>query len=367
MERWQPSGARRRRDAGTTGARAGAERRAVSPDAGDEPVADTTLLDLLPHPAFVVAVDGDDVFRFIYTNDAYRRLLGDDTRRPATCAAWFRPTRSSRTCGPSPAPRANAATIAFEAEWGASVPTRRVAVDVTPIVDADGECVQLVGAAYDVSEHRRIEAELAHRTRHDPLTELPNRVMLVEWLQHALASCARRRARRPRAPRHRPLQGRERQPRPRSRRRAARGRGEPPRVGVLRAGDRLARLGGDELAVVCHNVARVDDVMTLAHRLRGGVRPAVRARRRRGVPRRERRCRRVRGRARHADPHAARRRRRGVRGQGARPRPGRAVRRRDARRGPCAGSRSRVACGARSCAASSACTTSRSSRSPAPR
>src|SRR5258708_20016232 len=44
-----------------------------------ETAADTTLLDLLPHPAFAIAVDGDDQFRFIYTNDAYRRLLGDDT------------------------------------------------------------------------------------------------------------------------------------------------------------------------------------------------------------------------------------------------------------------------------------------------
>jgi len=138
---------------------------------------------------------------------------------------------------------------------------------VTPLVGADGVCEQLVGAAYDVSEHRRIEAELAHRTRHDPLTELPNRVMLVEWLQEALASS-----------------------------------NDESRVGlvlldidhfkivndslgheagdellataasrlvrVLRAGDRLARLGGDELAVVCHRVTQVDDVVTLARRLR---------------------------------------------------------------------------------------------------
>ncbi len=41
--------------------------------------ADTTLLDLLPHPAFAIAVDGDDAFRFIYTNDAYRALRGDET------------------------------------------------------------------------------------------------------------------------------------------------------------------------------------------------------------------------------------------------------------------------------------------------
>ena len=229
-------------------------------------VGGTTLFDVLPHPVFVVAVDGDADFRFIYTNDAYRRLLGDDTATgdlrqvvPANALvahvrAFARAARERRT-------------IAFEAEWGGSIPPRRVAVDVTPLVGTDGVCETLVGAAYDVSEHRRIEAELAHRTRHDPLTELPNRVLLVEWLHEALASCtddalvglvlldidhfkvvndslgleagdellatAARRLDR-----------------------------------VLRAGDRLARVGGDELAVVCRNVRHVDDVLALARRLR---------------------------------------------------------------------------------------------------
>jgi diguanylate cyclase (GGDEF)-like protein len=233
---------------------------------GNDGVGDTTLLDLLPHPAFAVAVEGDEVFRFIYTNDAYRRLLGDDSIAgdlrqvvPANALvahvrAFARAARERRT-------------IAFEAEWGGSPARRRVAVDVTPLVGRDGVCDKLVGAAYDVSEHRRIQAELAHRTRHDPLTELPNRVMLVEWLQEALVACS-----------------------------------DDAFVGlvlldldhfkvvndslgheagdelltiaalrldrILRAGDRLARVSGNELGVVCRNVAGVDDVLALARRLR---------------------------------------------------------------------------------------------------
>lgn len=242
---------------------------AAASDSGD-----TTLLDLLPHPVFAVAVDGDNDFRFIYANDAYRTLLASDPT--GSGAAGGSTTGDLRHVVPANGlvahVRAFAAaarelrTVSFEAEWG-SAPPRRVAVDVTPIVGADGACEQLVGAAYDISEHRRIEAELAHRTRHDPLTELPNRVQLVEWLQQALAAAT-----------------------------------DDARVGlvildidhfkvvndslgheagdellataanrlarVLRGGDRLARLGGDELAVVCHNVARVDDVLTLARRLR---------------------------------------------------------------------------------------------------
>jgi diguanylate cyclase (GGDEF)-like protein len=214
---------------------------------------------------FAVAVDGDDVFRFIYTNDSYRALLASDSstgdlRHVVPANALVAHVRAFAAAA------RGLRTVSFEAEWG-STPPRRVAVDVTPIVGADGVCEQLVGAAYDVSEHRRIEAELAHRTRHDPLTELPNRVMLIEWLHAALAAAS-----------------------------------DEGRVGlvildidhfkvvndslgheagdellataasrlgrVLRAGDQLARLGGDELAVVCHNVASVDDVLTLARRLR---------------------------------------------------------------------------------------------------
>jgi diguanylate cyclase (GGDEF)-like protein len=272
MARWHPS------DVGNDETRDPAAGRAsiasVSTMLAVEPIAptalgddlDSSLFDLLPHPVFAVAVDGDDLFRFIYTNDAYRRLLGDHTATGdlrhvvppnalvAHVRAFARAAREHRT-------------ISFEAEWGESIPARRVAVDVTPLIDADGVCEQLVGAAYDVSEHRRIEAELAHRTRHDPLTELPNRVLLLEWMQDALASS-----------------------------------GDDARVGlvlldidhfkvvndslgleagdellataaqridgVLRSGDRLARLGGDELAVICRNVVQVDDVLTLARRLR---------------------------------------------------------------------------------------------------
>ena len=267
MERWQSGGAESDEVRGAAALAPVASHLRTHPDPGLEPVADTTLLDLLPHPAFAVAVDGDDVFRFIYTNDAYRRLLGDDSatgdlRRvvPANALvahvrAFARAAREHRE-------------IAFEAEWGASAPTRRVAVDVTPILNADGKCIQLVGAAYDVSEHRRIEAELAHRTRHDPLTELPNRVMLVEWLQHALVT---------KAPGtsvglvmldidHFKIVNDSLGHEAGDELLAA----AASRLGrVLRAGDRLARLGGDELAVICHNVARVEDVKSLAQRLRG--------------------------------------------------------------------------------------------------
>ena len=230
-----------------------------------QPTSGEDVLELLPHPAFVVEVEGDDVFRFSYVNGAYRALLGAETGKgelrsvvPANALvahvrAFARAVSEARS-------------ISFEADWGTGKPARRVAVDVTPIVDDDG-VHWLIGAAYEVTEHRRIEAALAHRTRHDPLTELPNRVMLVEWLDEALAHCA--------ADRSVGLVmldvdhfkivndslGHEAGDEllAVAAQRVAR---------VLRAGDQLARLGGDELAVVCNDAQRVEHVVTLAHRVR---------------------------------------------------------------------------------------------------
>jgi diguanylate cyclase (GGDEF)-like protein len=239
--------------------------------------ADTGLLDLLPHPVFLVTVGDGDSFRFVYANASYRALLAGDAlvaRHPAetrdvvgdlrhvvpanALVAHVRAfARAARDCS----------TISFETEWGATVPVRRVAVDVTPVVGPDGACVQLVGAAYDVTEHRRIEAELAHRTRHDPLTELPNRVMLVEWLDEAVRACP------PDANvgllvldiDHFKVVNDSRGLEAGDELLAA----AATRLSrVLRGGDRLARIGGDELAVVCHNAADVDAVLALARRLR---------------------------------------------------------------------------------------------------
>jgi diguanylate cyclase (GGDEF)-like protein len=135
----------------------------------------------------------------------------------------------------------------------------------------DGPC--LLGIVHDDSEHKRIEALLAHRARHDPLTELPNRVMLLEDLADALTRASKRVT--------------------------------PPKVGlvlmdldhfkivndslglaagdelfavvaqrverVLRTGDSVARLGGDELAVQCNEVKDESDVMIVADRVRAAL------------------------------------------------------------------------------------------------
>jgi diguanylate cyclase (GGDEF)-like protein len=119
----------------------------------------------------------------------------------------------------------------------------------------------------DIDRRRRMEAQLEHQTRHDALTELPNRVLFSERLSEALDD-----------PRARPgsvaaifcdldefkavndglgheagdvlLQ-------------AVAGRFRS----ALRPGDTLARFGGDEFVVVCRDLQAPDDAQAVATRL----------------------------------------------------------------------------------------------------
>jgi diguanylate cyclase (GGDEF)-like protein/PAS domain S-box-containing protein len=119
----------------------------------------------------------------------------------------------------------------------------------------------------DITERKEAEEKLAHQALHDPLTGLPNRLLLVDRLRNAIA-------------------------------RGLRHDGPPPVVmfldldrfklvndslghgagdellisvanrlrGVVRASDTLSRFGGDEFVILCEGMASQDAVMALAER-----------------------------------------------------------------------------------------------------
>lgn len=58
---------------------------------------------------------------------------------------------------------------------------------VTPIADSGGEVVQLQSSSRDITEQKRTEADLIRLAFHDELTRLPNRALLVDRLEQALA------------------------------------------------------------------------------------------------------------------------------------------------------------------------------------
>jgi diguanylate cyclase (GGDEF)-like protein/PAS domain S-box-containing protein len=64
-------------------------------------------------------------------------------------------------------------------------------VAVNAIHDDHGELAYMITQAYDITERRRYEGELAHRALHDPLTGLPNRTLFTDRSDHAIARARR--------------------------------------------------------------------------------------------------------------------------------------------------------------------------------
>jgi diguanylate cyclase (GGDEF)-like protein/PAS domain S-box-containing protein len=61
----------------------------------------------------------------------------------------------------------------------------------TSAITVDGFQPTISGITRDLSDQKRFEAQLAHQGLHDPLTGLPNRVMLTDRLEQALARVRR--------------------------------------------------------------------------------------------------------------------------------------------------------------------------------
>src|SRR3954449_6498462 len=139
-------------------------------------------------------------------------------------------------------------------------------VDQSP----EGQAAHLVMIVEDITERKALEAALVHRSLHDPLTGLPNRLLFQDRLWHALE-----RGRRENTPTcvlitdldgFKAINDELGHP-----------MGDLVLVtfaerlrSVLRASDTAARLGGDEFSIVCENTEPADaDV--LAERLRASV------------------------------------------------------------------------------------------------
>ena len=139
---------------------------------------------------------------------------------------------------------------------GTDVPVQVTAswVDATP----EGQAPHLVMIVEDITERKALEAQLVHRSLHDPLTALPNRVLFQDRLWHAL-----NRGKRERTPtcvlivdldNFKSINDELGHP-----------MGDAVLVAfaerlrsVLRASDTAARLGGDEFSIVCENTEPSD-------------------------------------------------------------------------------------------------------------
>jgi diguanylate cyclase (GGDEF)-like protein/PAS domain S-box-containing protein len=132
--------------------------------------------------------------RLVYLNRAARRRFGFVDRRVRDVAldAIYPPDsieRVEREVLPALA-RGEAwnGELAMTAGDGSTV---QVWQTITATLGPDGEVVELSAVGRDVTERRRWEASLAHQATHDALTDLPNRALLLDHLELALARTGR--------------------------------------------------------------------------------------------------------------------------------------------------------------------------------
>ena len=165
-----------------------------------------------------------------------------------------------------------AALGGIASSWTVQIAGHTFETHTTPLRNDAGRLTGLAGAAYDVTEHKRLEKQLAHQAFHDSLTGLPNRALFLNRLEHALARAGRH---------HTSVAvlfvdldnfkvvndslGHE--------------AGDQLLVTVaerlsacVRPGDTIARLGGDEFTILLEDASDVDAASNIADRIAEALR-----------------------------------------------------------------------------------------------
>jgi len=88
--------------------------------------------------------------------------------------------------------------IKEEGSWHGQIWNQRKDGSVVPgwqtisaVKDESGKVTHYVGVFADISDFKRSQAQLDHLAHHDPLTNLPNRLLFVDRLEHALDKARR--------------------------------------------------------------------------------------------------------------------------------------------------------------------------------
>jgi len=226
------------------------------------------LLDAVPAAVVIVAPDG--TIRF--TNAEFERLTGYRRGQlhgrvveelvPEHSRAAHMAARGSYASRPVRRPMGTGMEIMCRRADGSTFPAD---ISLAPL--EVGSEAFVIATVSDETEHRRSSEELFHRAVHDPLTGLPNRVLLVDRLTQALARAGRQS--RELAVLYVDLDGfktvndtwrhavGDEVLRTVARRFAK----------VVRPQDTVARFGGDEFVVLCEELTEADDAGRVARRI----------------------------------------------------------------------------------------------------
>ena len=138
---------------------------------------------------------------------------------------------------------------------------------LTPLLDKQGLVTNFVSVLQDITARKEVEAQMVYRAHHDPLTDLPNRVMFQDRLTQALA-WARRHGRLV-SVMFLDLDGFKQ-----INDEFGHGSGDSTLIGVaarlnqcVRATDTVARLSGDEFTLILQDFERVQDVCRVAQKI----------------------------------------------------------------------------------------------------
>lgn len=151
------------------------------------------VFDHVQDVVFLIAVEGDDAYRFIAINPAFSRATG-------LTAAQVE-GRLVREVIPEPSVDEvllhyrEAIRTRLPVFWEEITPyptgTRHGEVMIAPVFDEGGRCIHLVGTVHDVTPHREAQAALERLANYDPLTHLPNRAFFRSSLDADLGWCER--------------------------------------------------------------------------------------------------------------------------------------------------------------------------------
>lgn len=212
----------------------------------------------------------DAVGAITFVNPAAEAMLGWNEQElvAASRSPPDSPGRPEFLIGPAQRAIAQALTVRVEDStfWNAAGIPFPVAFTCSPVIEDDVASGAVV-VFRDISEHKAFEERLAHRAFHDALTGLPNRRLFLDRLEHALHRNQRQ------APLHAVLFA------------------DVDRFKIvndslghragdhllqaiverlsrgLRAGDTLARFGGDEFTVLLEDINGVEDAEGVATRM----------------------------------------------------------------------------------------------------